>query len=215
MSSIHTYTANARTALGSNAAINLRKAGIVPTTISCPGKPSMHVQMDEKSANHLNQNVVHLCKVEVDGKPVTALRAKVDKDVLTDRIKHIDLIAVDEKSDIKVDVAVVPDVRVCPGLKAGGILELRARTIKVQCKANNIPDSVSVDMSEVQLQQSLNVGSITLPDGMKMITPAKQLLLSIVIPRGLKAADQAAATAATTEGGDAKAPAAAAPEAKK
>jgi large subunit ribosomal protein L25 len=209
MSSIHTYTANARTALGSNAAIKLRKAGIIPVTISRPGKPSTHLQVDEKSAGHLDSHVVHLCKLEVDGQPLTALRSKVVKDVLTDRIKHIDLIEVDEKSDIKVEVAVTPDIRVCPGLKAGGILELRARTITVRCKANAIPDSVGVDLSQVQLQESITVGNIKLPAGMKLVTPAKQLLLSIVIPRGLKsAADEAAAV--TAEGAAAADPKAAA-----
>ena len=49
-------------------------------------------------------------------------------------------IEVDEKSEIKVDVAIVPDARDCPGVKAGGIVELRARKIKVICKANAIPD---------------------------------------------------------------------------
>jgi large subunit ribosomal protein L25 len=216
MSSIHTYTANTRTALGSHNATKLRKAGIVPVTISRPGKPSAHVQVDEKSAGHLVANVVHLCKLDVDGKQVTALRAAIATDVLTDRVKHIDLIEVDEKSDIKVEVAVVPDARNCPGIKAGGIVELRARKILVRCKANAIPDSVSVDLSAVELQQSINVGSIKLPAGMKLVTPAKQLLLSIVIPRGMKSAtdDAAAATPAAGDAkaapaaGDAKAPAA-------
>ncbi len=208
MSSIHTYPANTRTALGSHNATKLRKSGIVPVTISRPGKASTHAQVDEKSAGHLVANVVHLCKLDLDGKQVTALRAAIATDVLTDRIKHIDLIEVDEKSDIKVEVAVVPDARNCPGIKAGGILELRARKIQVRCKANAIPDSVTVDLSTVELQQSINVGAIKLPAGMKLVTPAKQLLLSIVIPRGLKSATDDAATAAAGAAADPKAAAA-------
>ena len=100
MSSIHTYTANSRTALGSRNATKLRKAGIVPVTISRPGKASTHAQVDEKSAGHLVANVVHLCKLDLDGKQVTALRAAIATDVLTDRIKHIDLIEVDETTVI-------------------------------------------------------------------------------------------------------------------
>jgi large subunit ribosomal protein L25 len=192
MSSINTYPVQNRTGLGSSAAINLRKSGIVPVTVSRPGKPSAHLQVDEKSANHLAANVVHLCKLDVDGKAFTALRGEISKDVLTDRIKHIDLIEVDEKSEIKVDIAVIPDARNCPGIKAGGIVELRARKVTVRCPANAIPDSVSFDLSEVELQQSVNVGALKLPKGVTLVTPAKQLLLSVVIPRGMKAlADEA------------------------
>jgi large subunit ribosomal protein L25 len=216
MSSINTYPVQNRTTLGSSAAVTLRKAGIVPVTVSRPGKPSTHLQVDEKSANHLAANVVHLCKLDVEGKALTALRGEIAKDVLTDRIKHIDLIEVDEKSEIKVDVAVVPDARNCPGVKAGGIVELRARKITVRCPANAIPDSIAFDLSEVELQQSVPVGALKLPKGVTLVTPAKQLLLSVVIPRGMKAlADEAeaaklaagatAAPGATPAAGDAAA----------
>lgn len=230
MSSINTYPVKNRTALGSSAATKLRKSGIIPVTVSRAGKPSTHLQVDEKSANHLAANVVHICKLDVDGKPLTALRGEIVKDVLTDQIKHIDLIEIDEKGEIKVDIAVIPDARNCPGVKAGGIVELRARKITVRCPANNIPDSVGIDLSEVELQQSVNVGAIKLPKGVTLVTPAKQLLLSVVIPRGMKAladeADAAKAAAAAASGaatpgatpaaGDAKAatPAAAAGDAK-
>ena len=225
MSSINTYPVQNRTGLGSSAAINLRKSGIIPMTVSRPGKPSAHLQVDEKSANHLAANVVHLCKLEVDGKSLTALRGAIAKDVLTDKIKHIDLIEVDEKSEIKVDIAVIPDARSCPGVKAGGIVELRARKVTVRCPANAIPDSVIFDLSEVELQQSVNVGALKLPKGVTLVTPVKQLLLSVVIPRGMKAladeADAAKLAAGATvapgatpvagdaaKAGDAKAPAA-------
>jgi large subunit ribosomal protein L25 len=133
---------------------------------------------------------------------------------MTDRIKHIDLQEVDENSEIKVDVAVVPDSRNCPGVKAGGIVELRARTVKVRCRANAIPDQLPVDLSEVQLQDSITVSKITLPKGVTLITSTKTLLLSVVIPRGMKAAaDEAAAAAAAPAEGEAV-PAAVGPDGK-
>lgn len=199
MSTLHTYTAQPRTALGSTAATKLRAQGIVPLTVSRPGKPSEHLQLDEKSAFHLAGNVVHLCKVDVAGKAITTLRGDIAKDVLTDKIKHIDLKEVDGQSDIVVDVAVVPDARNCAGIKAGGLVELRSRTIKVKCKANAIPDHVGVDITEVELMQSITVGAIKLPAGITLVTPAKTLLLSVVVPRGLKIAE-AEAAAATADG---------------
>ena len=214
MSSTHSYATQARSGLGSSAAVKLRAAGQIPVTINRAGKPSQHVALDEKMANHLAAHVHHLCKVEVEGKQVTALRGEIAKDCMTDRIKHIDLQEVDENSEIKVDVAVVPDARNCPGVKAGGIVELRARTVKVRCKANAIPDQLPVDLGEVQLQESITVAKITLPKGVTLVTSAKTLLLSVVIPRGMKAAaDEAAAAAAAPAEGEAV-PAAVGPDGK-
>jgi large subunit ribosomal protein L25 len=196
MSSNHTiYPTKPRSGLGSSAATKLRAGGVVPLTLNRGGKPSQHLAIDEKSANHLAANVVHLCTVEVEGKKLTVLRGEIAKDCLTDRIKHIDLQEVDEHSEIKVDVAVVPDARNCPGVKAGGIVELRSRTVKVKCKADAIPDHLTIDLSDVELQQSIPVSKLTLPKGMTLVTPPKTLLLSVVIPRGLKAAAEEAAAA--------------------
>lgn len=196
---LHSYAAQPRTALGSSAATKLRAKGIVPVTVSRPGKTSEHLQLDEKLAGHLALNVIHLCKVDVAGKAIIALRCEVVKDVLTDKIKHIDLKEVDEQSEIIVDVAVVPDARNCAGIKAGGLVELRSRTIRVKCKANAIPDHVNVDITDVELMQSITVGTIKLPAGISLVTPAKTLLLSVVVPRGLKIAE-AEAAAATADG---------------
>ncbi len=214
MSSTHTYATQARSGLGSPAAVKMRASGQVPVTINRAGKPSQHVALDEKMANHLAAHVHHLCKVEIDGKQFTALRGEIAKDCMTDRIKHIDLQEVDENSEIKVDVAVVPDARNCPGVKAGGIVELRARTVKVRCKANAIPDQLPVDLGEVQLQESITVSKLALPKGVTLVTSGKTLLLSVVIPRGMKAAaDEAAAAAAAPAAGEAV-PAAVGPDGK-
>jgi large subunit ribosomal protein L25 len=130
----------------------------------------------------------------------------VVKDCLSDQIKHIDLIEIDEKGDITVPVAVIPDARNCPGIKAGGIVEQRQRTIKVRCKANAIPDSLSVNLDEVQLTDVVLVEKVQLPPGVTLVTSGKSPLLSVVIPRGLKiteevkAAEPGTAAAAPADG---------------
>jgi large subunit ribosomal protein L25 len=208
MSAILTYSAQPRTATGSSAASKLRSAGQVPVTISRKGHPSQHVSFDLKSAANLAAHVIHLCKVEVGGKTLTALRSQIAKDCLTDKITHIDLLEVDEASEIKVDVSVVPDARNCPGVKAGGIVEQHLRKVKVKCKANAIPDSIPVDLGAVELTETVYADRCVLPKGVTLVTPARQPLLSVVITRGMKTAE-AEATAAAAAGADGAAPAAA------
>lgn len=215
MSTPLTFAAKPRASLGTIATSKLRKEGLVPATLSRPGQPSLHFSFDLKVANEIDTKVAHLCRIDLEGQQSTALRGEVIKDCVTDKITHIDLIAVDEKSEIIVSVAVIPDARNCPGIKAGGIVEMRQRTIKVKCKATAIPDALSINLDEVQLTGVVLVEKVSLPAGTTLVTPGKTTLLSVVIPRGLKvveeakAADGAAAAttaAATAEGG--KAPAA-------
>lgn len=208
MSTILSFAALPRTNLGSTATAHLRKAGQVPATLSRPGQGSVHLAFEVKAAEELDAKVVHLCHLEIEGKPVTALRGQIVKDCISDQIKHIDLIQVDEKSEIKVDVAIIPDARNCPGIKAGGIVEQTLRTIAVKCKVTAIPDSLPIDLSDVQLTDVVLVEKVKLPAGVTLVTPGKKPLLSVVIPRGLKVAEEAkAAEGATAEGAAAATPA--------
>lgn len=219
MSAILTFATVARTETGGKAAKKLRATGHIPVTISRPGKPSTLVSLDRKSATQFDRKVVHLARFEIDGKPITVLRSEIVRDVLKDSLTHIDVIEVDEKAMIKVDVAVVVDARNCDGVKAGGIVEQRLRKVRVECPANAIPDSIEVRIDDVQLMQTVLADRLVLPKGVKLVTPAKQPLLSVVIPRGMAKVDEAAA-AAPVEGAaapadaDAKAAAPAATDAK-
>ena len=209
------YTASLRETTGGHAARTLRTEGKVPVTLSRPGKPSAHLALDIKSAEDLAHKVVHLAKLTFGGESVTVLKGAVSRHCLKDIIEHIDLIQVDEKSDIKVDVAVVPDARNCPGVKAGGIVEQRLRLVKVKCKANAIPDSIGLDLGDVQIMETVYASKLTLPKGVTLLTNPKLPVLSIVITRGMTKSDAPAADAApVAAAAGAKAAPAAAPGAK-
>jgi large subunit ribosomal protein L25 len=221
MSITHTYTATPRTAFGGTAAKALRAQNLVPVTISRPGKPSLQVSLDQKTAEKFHAEVVHLAKVTIGSDTVTVLKGAVERHPLKDIILHVDLIEVDEKSEIKVDVAVAPDARNCPGVKAGGIVEQRLRKVKVKCLAGAIPDSISLDLGDVQIMQTVYAKSLTMPANVKLLTNPRLPVLSVVITRGMKKVDDAAAAAAPAAAaakpaaGAAPAAAAAKPAAKK
>jgi large subunit ribosomal protein L25 len=211
MSDQLSFTATTRTSLGSMSSKTLRTSGKVPVTLSRPGKPSLHVQVENKAAEEIAK-VVHLAKLTIGSETVTVLKGEVSRHCIKDNIEHIDLIQVDEKSDIKVDVNVVPDARNCPGVKAGGIVEQRLRRVRVRCKANAIPDSIGVNLDDVQIMQTVYADKLVMPKGVTLLTNPKQTVLSIVITRGMAKTDAPAADADPKAA--AKAPAAAAADPK-
>lgn len=208
MSEQLSYTAAPRESLGSISSKILRGAGKVPVTVSRPGKPSLHLALENKVAEDLARNVIHLAKLTVGKETVTVLKGEISRHCLKDNIEHIDLLQVDEKSDIKVDVKVTPDARNCPGVKAGGIVEQRLRKVRVKCKANAIPDAISLSLDDVQIMQTVYASKLTMPKGVTLLTNPKQTVLSVVITRGMAKTDAPAADAAADPKAAAKAPAA-------
>lgn len=209
MSSMHSYDAETRTSLGTSAAIKARGAGRVPVTISKRGAPSKHLTISADQADHLAANVVHLCKVKIGTDEVTALRGEISKHCLKDYIQHIDLQEVDAKSEITVEVAIVPKADNCPGIKAGGIVEQAMRTVRVKCPASAIPDAIEVVLDKVEIQETVYAKSLPMPKGVTMVTKGTVPILSLVIPRWMKKADETATAegaAATAEGAAAAKP---------
>lgn len=212
MSAIQSFTAATRQATGTRAVRSLRKGGQVPINISRKGAASTSLQMDARSAEIFDAKVVHLAKLEVDGKAITVLRGAIARDVLTDKVTHIDLLEVSEASEIKVQVAVVANTLNCPGIKSGGIVNQNLRSVEVLCRADSIPDVIEVDLSNTNIMESVYVDSLVPPAGVKVLTPGRQVILTIAVSRGMATTTTDATAAAGTDA--AAAPAAAAGDAK-
>jgi large subunit ribosomal protein L25 len=212
MTATQTYPAAIRTAKGTTAMSRLRKEGQVPVNVSKKGSPSTLLQMDARSAELFDKRVHHLAKLAIEGKEITVLRGAIEKNVLNDKVQHLDLIEVDESTEVTVQVAVVPTLLGCPGVKAGGIVEQSLRSINVRCKASAIPDAIAVDMTSVGLQETVYSDKLTFPEGVKPILRGgrRLVVLSISVPRGMSTAADAVAAAGATPAAGAAAPAAAA-----
>jgi len=92
-------------------------------------------------------------------------------------------------------------------VKLGGTVNLVEHSITLMVKADNIPESVDIDISELTIGSSVHLADIKLPAGTRAVTKENPTLLSLVAPSGLAEAEEAPAAEA--------APAAAAPAAKK
>ncbi|MFM2092178.1 MAG: ribosomal protein [Planctomycetota bacterium] len=192
------YALSTRTATGTSAAQKLRTAGQVPVTITRKGQASLHAAIEAKQAEHLVANVVHLCEIELDGAKLSALKGDVQRHCLSSQLQHIDLIAVDATSEVKVEVAIIADMATAPGVKAGGIGEWRHRSIPVRCPANAIPAHITADLTNLAIQQTLTAAQLPLPASVKLACKADYPVITVVIPRAMKTADAAAPAAGTT-----------------
>jgi large subunit ribosomal protein L25 len=187
--------ATVRPATGTSAAQRYRAARQIPAVIMSRGEPSRHILLDETSVNLALSQDTHLWAIELDGRITTAMPKEVTRNCLTDRLQHVDLLAVNEESQVTVEVPLHPVIDDCPGLKSGGLLEQMLRKIRVRCAVKDIPDAISIDLGQANIGDTIYAESVPLPERVRLLTPVRTALMSVIKTRTLKKAE------ADTEGG--------------
>ena len=94
------------------------------------------------------------------------------------------------------------------GVELGGTIEILLREIEVRCLPDQIPASVDVDVTAVEIGESLHVSDLTLPEGVESVTDDRLAVVTIIAPEAEEApAEDEAEAAAPTEEAAAAAPA--------
>jgi large subunit ribosomal protein L25 len=111
---------------------------------------------------------------------------------------HIDFMRLSEGAKIRIAIPVhFRNQGESPGLKRGGVLNVVQHEIDVICPADNIPDTIEVDLTGLDIHDSIHISSITLPEGVKSIIRGRDFTIcSIVAPTSVIEEQRAAAAAA-------------------
>jgi large subunit ribosomal protein L25 len=132
----------------------------------------------------------------------------VQRDVVKDLPTHVDFMRLKRTTKIDLFIAVeVTGEDVSPGLKKGGVLTLIRPEVELIVTAGDIPDHITIDVSDVEIGDSVTISSVNLPTGAKATIDRDFVIATISAPSGLKSAgsdddDAAADTAADAEGGE-------------
>jgi large subunit ribosomal protein L25 len=209
---------------GKGAARAARRSGNVPGVIYGENKPPIMVQIEHAELRkriYAGRFLTTLFHVDVDGTKHRVIPRDFQLDPVKDNPMHVDFLRVSEGAMIRVNVAVhVLNAEQSPGVKRGGAVNIVIHTVQVMCPAESIPESIDVDISDVDINHSKHLSDVKLPPNVRVIAQGDITLVTVVPPSGyaeeLKAAaDAAAATAAAAAAAAAAgtAPGAAAPAA--
>jgi large subunit ribosomal protein L25 len=146
-----------------------------------------------------------VAEIEVDGKSYRAIIKDIQWNPVTDEILHLDFLQLVDGSTIKLQVPVRFE-GTAPGMRAGGKLLQLMRRIKIKTTPENMVDELSLNISSLELGQSIRVRDIKPVDGVEVMSPSGAPVGIIEVPRALR-------SAATAEKKAAAAPGAAAPAA--
>ena len=205
MSDQLTLSAEARDRAGKGASRALRRENRVPAVIYGMNEEPLMVHVEEKALNkalgtgHFMNTVV---MVEVGGKKVRTLPKDVAFHPVSDRPLHVDFLRVAKNASVHVNVPVRFDNEdASPGLKRGGVLNVVRHELELVVDADKIPDDIVVDLTGLEVGDSIHITDIKLPKGSESAIDDRDFTIAtIVAPSALKSSDGEAADA---EGEDA------------
>jgi large subunit ribosomal protein L25 len=200
MATVKELKATSRPAGGKGAARAERRAGRVPGVIYGDNKPPLTISLDHaelRQGIYAGRFLTTIHEVEVDGTKHRVIPRDFQLDPLRDAPIHVDFMRLGEGATIRVNIPVhVTNAETSPGVKRGGTVNIVTHTIEVRCPADGIPSAIDVDVSHLDLAHSLHLSDVTLPEGVKPISPRNLTLVTIVAPSGYLEEQKAAAEAA-------------------
>lgn len=198
MATSASISANSREETGKGAARTVRRSGRVPGILYGHGEESTPLSVDAREL----QRLVHSVSIEntivdlaLDGgrAAVKVLIREIQRHPTRDQYLHIDFfhVAMDEKLSVEVPIVVVG---VPIGVKdKGGIMDHQLRELAVFCLPGEIPEKIEVDVSMLDIGDSIHVADLPVPEGIEVETDAERSVVAVLAPTVVAAEEEAAA----------------------
>lgn len=198
---------------GTGAARAIRRDGKVPAILYSKGSEPVYFSVPERDLELTYKKGGFFSKIvsfNLDGKELFALPKEVQQHPVTDRIEHADFLKVDEKSKIPVRVPVkFKNADRSIGIKRGGVLNVVRHDVTLICSPNAIPESIEIDLLEVNIGQSIHISAVKLPEGVTPEITNRDFTIATIAGRSSKMDEEEAPKAEAAAEGAAAAGAAA------
>ena len=183
--------AQVREQLGKNANRRLRASDQIPAIFYVAGGVSIPVTVNEAALNKLYASAgrTSVFTLEIDDKGKKSAHPCLIWDVeyypTKNRFQHVDFYGVDMNKELKIRVP-LEFVGTAKGTKLGGRLEVYREQIFTLSKPSSLPKKITVDISNLDVGQSLRVQDLTMPDGVRASFDTNFAILTVAIPGAAK-----------------------------
>ena len=160
-----------RAEFGSRAARRMRGEGLVPGVVYSGGSEAKPFQVSERDVRTIIGEGAALFDLEIDGgKAVPVVVKEQQLHPVRGSLQHIDLQQVKLDEEIQAEVAIeLEGAETAPGVKGGGVLEHVTREITVEALPTDIPDRIVVDVSAMEINDTLQLSVVTPPEGVEFV----------------------------------------------
>jgi large subunit ribosomal protein L25 len=198
--------AKKRDSKGKGASRRLRRAGLVPGIVYGGDKEAVSIELDHKNLfMQFRHEAFHasILTLDLDGKKESVLLRDYQLHPVRNTIQHIDFqrVSATDKIHVKVPLHFINE-DVAPGVKLGGGLITHIMTeADISCLAKDLPEFIEVDLSNLDVGQTIHLSQIKLPKGIEFVQLAHgddSAVVSIAKPRGGSSAAEESAEASET-----------------
>ena len=174
--------------VGNKATIKaFRRQGLVPCNLYGAGIENILFTVDAKELKGLtNTPYSHIVDLNLDGKKYTAILHELQFHPVEDLCLHVDFLAVSEDKPISISVPVKVSGH-SKGVQLGGKFTQNSRSIRVSGLMKNLPDDVTVDISDLGLDKKIKAGDLSFP-GLQILTDKDAVICSVRATRNTAAA---------------------------
>jgi large subunit ribosomal protein L25 len=206
------FAARNRADTGSGKAGRIRRMGRIPAVMYGHSGTSVALDLDaqEFASGLKGISESTIVRLEIDGKTHEAFVKDTQRSILDGKILHVDFYEVDQNTLVRARVPLHLSGNAA-GVREGGILEFPLHEVELECLPKDLPESVSVDVSELKVNQSIHVRDLAFAEGIRVLSNGDQVVALVKFAKAEAAAVEEAA--APAEGAAAPAEGTAAPAA--
>jgi large subunit ribosomal protein L25 len=180
---------------GKRHAKRLRRDGGIPAVLYGHGEQTVSLAVPREQFAAALRHGSRLVELK-GGANESALIRELQWDIYGTAVMHIDFtrVSADERIEVKVPVELRGQA---PGVRAGGVIQHLVHEIEIECLATAIPDKIQLNINHLELKDSITVGQLELPPGVKLLSEPEAIAVQCVEP-----AVEEEVEAAPTEGAE-------------
>ncbi|MFP4175980.1 MAG: 50S ribosomal protein L25 [Candidatus Brocadiia bacterium] len=179
---IPTIEASPRGESGTRASRRLRRQGRVPVIMYGRDEPNVPLHVDVHDIESLLDRHALIWQIECDGESTPVQIREVQYDALGEDILHADLERISLSERVEVAVSVETEGEPVGVREEGGVLEVVTHEVDVRCLPTEIPESLTVEVSELEIGDDLRAGDIDYPEGVEPVEDANTVIVTCVPP---------------------------------
>ena len=195
MSTEFKISAKVRDELGKNANRRLRASGQIPAVFYIAGSTSIPLTVNEAALNKLYAGAgrTSVLTLEIDDKGKKSAHPCLIWDAeyypTKNRFQHVDFYGVDMNKELKIKVP-LEFVGTAKGTKLGGRLEVYREQLFILSKPATLPKKITVDISNLDMGESLRVQELTMPEGVRASFETNFAILTVAVPGATKEGEE-------------------------
>jgi len=174
----------ARPVEGSRSTRRLRKQGLVPGVVYGGGVEPLTFSVDALTLRATLAHAGAVLDLKVDDGTVTPV---IVKDVQNHPVRgeaiHLDLLRVDMNQPIHAVVVLeLTGGDESPGVSEGGVLSQETRELNIEALPDDIPDSITHDVSGLEMNETLTLSAVTVPEGVTLLDDLEETVIATITP---------------------------------